>query len=163
MSLVHRRHSVLKLPYEYDPDDAVRGFEGCHSFLSNFYRTRIRHAGKFFGSSEHVYMWCKSEDPAYRSTIINAKSPGLAKRLGKGAKLVPNWNSRVRYSAMLLALQLKFKDEYLKNRLLNTEHAYLEETNHWGDVHWGCCDGKGENHLGQLLMVVRYSLQFNSK
>ena len=44
-------------------------------------------------------------------------------------------------------------------RLLETGDVYLEETNTWGDVFWGVCNGKGENMLGQVLMLIRDELK----
>ena len=51
----------------------------------------------------------------------------------------------------------KHKD--LKEKLLATGDAYLEETNHWHDTFWGVCKGKGQNHLGKILMEVREELK----
>ena len=47
---------------------------------------------------------------------------------------------------------------HLTEMLLLTAPHELEETNHWGDVFWGVCDGEGENWLGKILMEVRSEL-----
>ena len=53
----------------------------------------------------------------------------------------------------------KYTDVKLGTMLLESEEAYLEETNHWGDVYWGVCNGIGENKLGKLLMDIRDDLR----
>jgi ribA/ribD-fused uncharacterized protein len=51
----------------------------------------------------------------------------------------------------------------LKEMLLATDEAYLEETNHWQDRWWGCDeDGVGENNLGKILMGVRDTIRKNN-
>jgi predicted NAD-dependent protein-ADP-ribosyltransferase YbiA (DUF1768 family) len=55
-------------------------------------------------------------------------------------------------------LRQKFQNPYLKNKLLATGNAEIEETNSWGDVFWGICKGVGENHLGKILMKIRSEL-----
>ena len=56
-------------------------------------------------------------------------------------------------------LKLKFSKYSLKQRLLNTGNAMLIEGNDWNDTFWGVCNGKGQNHLGKLLMEIRKELQ----
>ena len=60
---------------------------------------------------------------------------------------------------MYRVLLAKFADSSLARRLVGTEDAYLEETNYWRDDFWGVYQGRGENNLGLLLMVVRAELQ----
>jgi predicted NAD-dependent protein-ADP-ribosyltransferase YbiA (DUF1768 family) len=55
------------------------------------------------------------------------------------------------------------KDKFSRNpelrvKLLNTGDLQLVEGNYWGDTFWGVCNGKGENHLGKILMRVRKEL-----
>lgn len=47
----------------------------------------------------------------------------------------------------------------LAAQLLATGDLELVERNHWRDTFWGICDGRGENHLGRILMKVRTELQ----
>ena len=46
----------------------------------------------------------------------------------------------------------------LKEKLLATGDAYLEEGNTWGDRIWGVYQGQGENRLGKILMKIRKEL-----
>ena len=47
----------------------------------------------------------------------------------------------------------------LRQMLLNTGDAVLEEGNTWGDTYWGICNGVGENNLGKILMEIREALR----
>lgn len=50
---------------------------------------------------------------------------------------------------------VKFAEPGLQAKLLETGNEELVEGNYWGDTFWGVCRGRGENHLGKLLMKVR--------
>lgn len=51
------------------------------------------------------------------------------------------------------------QNENLKLKLLETEDAYLEEGNDWGDKEWGLVNGNGKNKLGKILMRIRDELK----
>ena len=53
----------------------------------------------------------------------------------------------------------KFSALDMRKKLIATCQAPLVEGNHWGDIFWGVCDGKGENNLGKLLMETRSLIQ----
>lgn len=70
-----------------------------------------------------------------------------------------DWNE-VRLQIMEDLVWQKFNNSLeLIQMLLNTQNAILEEGNDWGDVFWGVCEGKGENHLGKILMKTREKLR----
>jgi predicted NAD-dependent protein-ADP-ribosyltransferase YbiA (DUF1768 family) len=61
---------------------------------------------------------------------------------------------------MYTLLMLKFENEYLREKLLETGDADLIEGNRWHDKFWGkcvCdkCKGAGENNLGRILKKIR--------
>lgn len=156
------QYSKLDLVYERGPKNdpkAVKGFSGAHKVFSNFYPVEFEMGGVKFRSSEHAFMYQKSDDPIYRRAVLAARDGKAAKLVGRGANLSPDWDNRGRYVAMFRALSAKFNciDEWL--RLCAPGPIYLEETNWWNDIHWGVCRGRGENHLGRLLMCVRYSME----
>ena len=53
------------------------------------------------------------------------------------------------------------QNEDLAMRLLATGDLPLVEGNTWGDVFWGVDtrNGRGENHLGKILMKVRREIK----
>jgi len=134
----------------------ILGFFNEYRFLSNFHLCPCEFNNIIFPSSEHVYMYQKSFDPEYRTEIIFAPTPKDARNIGQTAILRRDWNT-YRKTAMLNALRSKFANEPELSMLLATSDAYLEETNTWGDIFWGICQGKGENNLGKLLMKIRDS------
>jgi ribA/ribD-fused uncharacterized protein len=109
---------------------------------------------------EHAYQAAKSMDPQVRRKIQGAGSPGEAKRLGRNVILRSDWDE-IKLSVMEDLLRQKFgsKNIGMSAMLLRTGTLELIEGNTWGDVYWGVCNGKGENHLGKLLMKIRQELQ----
>ena len=138
--------------------EAIKGFKNEYFFLSNFYSSNIRFLGINYPTIEHFYQAAKSFWPGEVQLIVEAENPGQAKRLGKKIELHPDWEN-IKLSVMELALRLKFSNPIMRQKLLDTEDAYLEETNYWNDVWWGVCNGVGENHLGRLLMKIRDELR----
>ena len=134
---------------------AISSFEGEYRFLSNFYERPIYVGNIKWASAEHAYQAAKSLLPADWDAILSCRTPGQAKRMGMKLSLRPDWGS-FRLLAMEEIVQAKF-DQYedLKLKLIMTNPAELIEGNHWGDVFWGVCKGKGENHLGKILMKIR--------
>ena len=70
---------------------------------------------------------------------------------------------RKKLSVMSEILLDKFvRDPALYRALIDTGEKHLEESNWWGDVFWGTCEGTGENNLGKCLMSIREQLQGNN-
>ena len=55
------------------------------------------------------------------------------------------------------------QSEELKKKLLDTGDQELIEGNYWNDTFWGVCEGKGQNHLGKILMQIREELRGTDK
>ena len=137
----------------------IAGFTGEYAFLSNFYPATIVHDdGVTYPTAEHAYQAQKTTNPTTKQKIASLPYPGAAKRYGAKLPLTEEW-SWERYTVMDRVLMLKFQDPVLQKRLLDTENARLVETNFWGDVYWGVCNGTGANVLGTLLMSIRARMQ----
>ena len=135
----------------------IIGFSGPYRFLSNFWPCRVVYKGLVFASVEGAYTAAKTTDPMHHRTLAYMsfeKGPGACKKYGRNLELRPYWERHKRPVMYNLLLQ-KFKCPELQQILLQTGNAYLEEANNWNDTFWGTCNGKGENHLGKLLMHVR--------
>ncbi len=132
----------------------IKGFKGQHRWLSNFYKCKLKYEGVVYPSSEHAYQAAKSNDDRVKSVIAQLPDAKTAKRFGQSIEKRPDWEE-VKEAVMLDILREKFRSAPLKNWLDSTGDAFLEETNNWGDVFWGVCDGVGANKLGQILMQVR--------
>lgn len=124
---------------------------GVHTFLSNFF---------WHGwTVEHHYQAAKTDDPRWASKILIARTPGMAKKLGRQCPMRKTWEDE-KDTVMLTLLRLKFSATDLAEQLLDTGDAELIEGNDWGDTYWGVCNGKGKNMLGKLLMEVRETLSY---
>lgn len=132
----------------------IDNFEGEFRFLSNFAPSIVHFDGMEFSTVEHAYQAAKTFDKDLRLKIRNAKTPNEAKKFGKKIKLREDWED-VKIAVMLGLLEQKFAIPELRQLLLNTGEAELIEGNWWGDTFWGVCKGRGQNHLGKLLMAIR--------
>jgi ribA/ribD-fused uncharacterized protein len=142
--------------------DGIYGFTSAQTrFLSNFYPANIVYEGIRYPSSEHAYQAAKTLDQGVRKQIAIASTPGQAKRFGQKVPVRKDWDL-VKRRIMKEILELKFNIPSLRDKLLETDVLYLEETNTWGDRYWGVCKGSGQNHLGHILMEIRNDLKNSS-
>ena len=111
--------------------------------------------GLEYSSTEHAYQAAKTLDAAERRRIRESQKPGEAKKLGQNVTMRPDWE-KMKVEVMRDLVRQKFSNhKELKDKLLATGDAYIEETNSWGDIYWGVCKKKGQNWLGKILMEVR--------
>ncbi|USM11550.1 swarming motility protein [Citromicrobium phage vB_CbaS-RXM] len=144
-------------------DNLIYGFQGRYRFLSNFHPVRrgVYLDGFRYPTVEHAYQAAKTLCPVERAEICHAKTPGEAKRLGREVTIRENWAVH-RLCSMEGLLRQKFAPRtYLAGQLKNTGTKKIVEGNTWGDTFWGRCNGKGHNHLGELLMEIRQDLITN--
>jgi len=126
-------------------------------FLSNFYPAEVELDGGIYRTVEHAYQAAKTLDLVERRQIQKARTPGVAKKMGRGISIRTNWED-IKVSIMYQLVKQKFTNHpLLMEKLLDTEDAELIEGNDWGDLFWGVCNrrGYGFNHLGRILMKVR--------
>jgi ribA/ribD-fused uncharacterized protein len=146
-------------------NNQILGFFGEYRFLSNFHE----HEGVSIyidglagqkiacNSVEHAFQASKTFNIEQRLGVVNAETPGKAKKEGRKVDLRPDWEE-VKNDVMLELLVQKFTNPYYKELLIATGNAYLEETNIWNDVWFGVCNGIGKNYLGKMLMEIREAL-----
>lgn len=135
-------------------DEPIRSFEGEYRFLSNFWPCQIPFEGIQYPSVEHAYQAAKTLDPEQRRKISLAQSAKDAKRLGREVTVRPDWDF-VKEAIMYELLELKFSDPTLMAKLQDTGDRTLIEGNWWRDYFWGVCNGRGQNKLGRLQMLLR--------
>jgi hypothetical protein len=134
--------------------ERITKFRGSHAFLSNFWSCPVYFDEEVYGSAEAAFQAAKTDDLKWRERIRHADTPVEAKQLGRQAPLRPDWE-KTRVDIMRQILVSKFSNEPLRQKLLATAPAFLEEGNTWGDRFWGTVDGIGINMLGKLLMELR--------
>ena len=133
----------------------VSMFRGEFSFLSNFYEVEIKYGSLKFKSLESCFQALKSKDYNVRKMFENL-SGSESKSLGRKIKLREDWND-IKDDVMEYLVRIKFRNDYLRRKLLATGEQLLVEGNYWNDVYWGVDlkSGIGENKLGKILMKVR--------
>lgn len=143
--------------------EVINAFKGKYSFLSNFYPCIISYEGLKYPSVEHAFQAAKSLDNEVRRGFQVCPTAADAKYFGRHVKLRSDWDE-VKIRVMKDLVKDKFVRNFsfrsdMKQMLLDTGDSYLEEGNNHGDTFWGTVNGRGENHLGKILMEVRDELR----
>lgn len=142
--------------------DIITSFAEEYRFLSNFWRVTITVKGITYCTLEHAYQAAKIDPHAtnyfeIHSEIRHTHTPGRVKRLGRHIPMRKDW-ADIKLMVMHDLVTRKFQNVILANKLIATAPITLVEGNNWGDTYWGICEGRGENHLGHILMDVREQL-----
>ena len=134
----------------------VKEFRNKYHFLSNFFPTKIIIDGLEYNSTEHYFQSMKFTDLKIQEKVRNAPTPSIAKKIAKKFRKREDWYE-INLHVMERALRVKFEIPELREKLIATDEMYLQEGNRWNDTFWGVDlnTGKGENHLGRLLMKIR--------
>ncbi len=141
----------------------IDSFTGKYGFLSNFYKNVLVIDGISYSTLEHAFQSVKTLSIFEKRKIANKNTAKKAKIYGQTVKLRKGWE-KIKIRVMKKLLVRKFKNENLRNKLLETGNKILIEGNYWHDNFWGncmcesCCD-TGRNELGNLLMDVRQKIK----
>lgn len=144
----------------------IKGFGDDFKWLSNFFPVEpFQYDGITFKTTENFYQAMKTLDKKerlYISELAAGKSKRYANPLyNKKFILREDWDD-IKLSVMEYALRVKFSQPDFKDLLLSTRDCYIEETNNWGDVFFGCnTSGEGQNHLGKIITKIRSELLEN--
>lgn len=139
--------------------NVIDSFDGDYRWLSNFYFSPVQHEGILYPTSEHAFQAAKTTNTNLRRKIAKLTSAAAAKSEGRALILRPGWEN-MKLQVMSEILESKFDlSPQLREKLLATGNAQLVEGNYWHDTYWGVCGGRGENHLGKLLMQLREKLR----
>lgn len=160
--------SKVDLIYEVT-DKVIYGFFKEHRFLSNYHVCSIIYEDIEYTSTEAAYQAAKIyfSESKLRTNVERGRIAAMAPSESKQethkdsfkAMIRPDWDD-VKVGIMYEINLYKYsKHPELREMLLETGDKYLEETNWWGDIFWGVCDGEGENHLGMTLMRIRNEIK----
>jgi ribA/ribD-fused uncharacterized protein len=151
---------AIILDFHNDPNlEFITKFRGANRYLSNFWECNVTYQGFRYYSTEHAYQAQKAKNEETKKYIAYLPTPAEAKRYGKKISIRDDWED-VKLKIMEDLVRIKFNEnEDLRLKLLETDYMLLIEGNEWGDTFWGFCRGKGENHLGKILMKVRDELR----
>ena len=134
-------------------------FRGKYSFLSNMHKASFEWDGRTYLNSEAAFQSAKSMDPAVRDAF-SGMTGVTAKREGRKVKMREDWEE-VKLGVMEEIVRAKFsQNPDLRQDLIDTGDLELMEGNYWHDTYWGVDmkSGRGENHLGMILMKIRSEL-----
>lgn len=141
------------------PWTRIDRFRDAYAFLSNFFEAEVNYGGLTYGSNEAAFQAQKCLSDEEKLPFTQAP-PSKAKRMGRRVPLRPNWEA-VKLGLMEEIVRAKFTQHpELAQQLMATGDMALIEGNTWGDTFWGVDtrSGKGENHLGRILMKIRSEL-----
>ncbi len=151
---------------EHIGNPKIGSFNGPYRFFSNYYPSLIQFEGIVYPTVEHAFQAMKIENINTRMYIARFPTPGEAKRFARHVALRPYWDKGpngspgIKFEIMESLVRLKFRNPNLAEALLATGDAILEEGNTWGDRIWGVdTSGRGENHLGKILMRIRNEMR----
>ncbi len=142
-------------------NNSITQFYGSNRWLSNFELVEAHYDGLVFTNNEAAFQAQKDLRPEIRQKFTKM-SPWEAKKAGSRGGIVilrKDWEEikeRVMYE---INLDKFTRHQYLKDKLLATGDAHLEEANNHGDMCWGTVNGKGKNLLGKILMRIRLELK----
>ena len=137
----------------------IDSFRGDYDFLSNFYEAVINYQGIQYLNNESAFQAQKCLDESEKIEF-SCLSAAKAKRKGRQIALRPDWE-QVKVPIMEEIVRAKFsQNPQLAAKLIATADRKIVEGNTWNDTFWGVdvATGKGENHLGEILMKIREEL-----
>ena len=136
-------------------------FKDEYRWLSNFVEVEVEWEGRKYNSVEHAYQSAKSLDKEWKRFCRSDVSSGKVKRASRDIEIRDDWEA-IKKSVMKNLLTQKFSDERYRSLLLTTGDTYIIEGNTWGDTFWGVDmkSGEGKNILGEMIMEIRSSIQF---
>ncbi len=135
--------------------NVINEFRGPYYFLSNMYPCAVKYGEFTYMNAESAFQAQKCPMQALRFVGVDGYD---AKKMGRAVVLRVDWND-VKVTIMHEIVEQKFRQTPdLRRKLIALRGCNLVEGNTWRDTFWGVYNGKGENHLGKILMEVADTL-----
>lgn len=137
--------------------NVIPEFQGEYRWLSNMWMAPVKVGELTFPCNENAFHAAKSTNEKDWLFLAGPDiTPYRARIYGRNEMtLREDWED-IKLEVMRLINRAKY-DQHpdLREKLLATEGKTLIEGNYHRDTFWGQYRGKGENHLGRILMVIR--------
>lgn len=132
----------------------ITKFNGVYEFLALDYPTKIIYNGFEFNNAETAFIAskCANEKQQKKLARLNAVS---ARKKKSSIPENPNWKKD---KELMNILKIKFSDETLRKKLIETAPKKLVNNVTYNDPVYGVYMGKGANKLGKALMKLREEL-----
>lgn len=141
--------------------ETIDNFNGVFDFLNNEFPCRIYFEGRVYPSVFHAFQAARSEKDHERAKIALAESLQELYELATEIEDPSEWINK-RLVVMERCLRDKFRrHRELRERLKKTGNRDLINTyadRSTSNLFWGMVDGKGQNHLGNLLQNIRLDI-----
>jgi predicted NAD-dependent protein-ADP-ribosyltransferase YbiA (DUF1768 family)/RNA recognition motif-containing protein len=141
--------------------ETIDNFNGVFDFLNNEYPCKVYFEGRLYPSVFHAFQAARSDKDHERAKMSLADSMQELYELATEIEDPIDWHNK-RLTVMEKCIRDKFRrDRELREKLRKTGNrdlinSYADRTA--SNLFWGMVDGKGENHLGQILMNVRLDI-----
>jgi hypothetical protein len=139
----------------------VPAFRGSYNWLSNYYACNVEgfkpeEAQPIdYASVESGYLCAKYWAPDKVAKLTYRELADWRRKEAPLHKQIFDWeNKKMFVMAYLLVSKFDYNKDLLE-KLLTTGDSWIQETNNWNDTYWGVCNGRGQNRLGKLLMLLR--------
>ena len=130
-------------------------FRDKYWFLSNMYPCPVTYKGVTYKCAESAYQAQKCANETDKQRFANIDGFKAKKRSHTMACIpMEEWFTKS-LQVMAEIEQAKYQQNPELLTRLHRIKGEIAEDNSWGDTFWGRCDGKGENHLGRILMQIR--------
>ena len=136
---------------------SVTAFKNEYEFLSMTYNSPITVDGITYSNAESAF-WAqrvKDTNARFKYTRLSGN-----KARAKALQAIPidDWDG-CKNEILKKILKIKFSDETLKKKLLDTGTAKLKNNNTYRDDYWGIYMNRGKNLLGKFLEELREELK----
>lgn len=143
----------------YNPlHNKIQGFFGEYAFLGNDFQDALVVGGITYPTVDHAFASQKTDDISIKEQIAKMRHGDLDSFVDELDYDHDFWVA-AGLAVMLELLQMKFSDITLAKKLLDTGQSNLINDN--TDTFWGMTNGRGQNWLGRLLMIVRSQIAVN--
>ena len=139
----------------------IDSFRGKYMCFSNFYHKEFMFHTIRCKTAEHMFQAMKAINSLDFKLILNTKTPGQAKRMGRELINIKSDWENTKVDIMYDIVKCKFEqDPDALAVLLSTGNTPIIEGNTWGDRTWGAVKNaedkwEGKNYLGKILMILR--------